>query len=121
MVLLPEHEAVGQPRIEDALDHLADFVGLPRRALKERGELRDDVPTRLDGEDALVLRHAREEHLARQAEVGGVEASGERDRPLHQMGDFLEEAVADRLRYYRSAPPPPPAAGPPPPHPPHRP
>src|SRR5690606_8451854 len=95
-IRLPEECRIGQARAHHAFVSIANLRGITTLDIGHGDEEVHQPAIRIaDREVALVILHRRDRHFLRKLEIFLIEAPGERDGPLDQCGDFVEQLGVD--------------------------
>src|SRR5690606_5718787 len=95
-IRLPEECRIGQARAHHAFVSIANLRGITTLDIGHGDEEVHQPAIRIaDREVALVILHRRDRHFLRKLEIFLIEAPGERDGPLDQCRDFVEQLGVD--------------------------
>ena len=95
-ILRVEERCVGEPRPDHALVASDDLGRIQALDVRHRDEPGHQPPLGVAHREVpLVILHRCDRDLLRQLEEAGLESPGERDRPLDQGRDLVEQPIVD--------------------------
>ena len=95
-VFAHEEVRVREARAQHVLVALLHQLQVLVIAVADRNEVGQQLPVLLDREVALVLLHHRDQHLARQTQVLGLEIAEHRGRLFDQVGGLGQQVVVQQ-------------------------